>query len=65
MEILNAYYLPERGKAALYESISPINTFRVILNLYFGAHLELLSDESYYSDSWDRPLSLVNVTDKL
>ena len=30
--ILNAYYLPAAGKRLLYPSISPVNTFRVILN---------------------------------
>jgi len=49
-QILNAYYLPdERGKAALYPSISPVNSFRVVLNTYLGTNYELLPDESYYS----------------
>ena len=49
MRILNAYYLPDGGEAALYESISPVNSFRVILNKYFGDQAPLLEDQSFYS----------------
>ncbi len=48
LPILNAYYLP--GKDAnqlLYPSITPVNSFRVILNTYFGGQFELLPDEKY------------------
>jgi hypothetical protein len=48
MRILNAYYLPGMDKKILYESITPINTFRVIFNLYFGASFDLLDDRVYY-----------------
>jgi hypothetical protein len=46
---LNAYYLPEGGAARLYPSITPVNTFRLIFDYYFGADLPLLPDESYLS----------------
>jgi hypothetical protein len=49
MQNLNAYYLPG-SEAALYPSISPVNTFRVIFDSYFGQDLPLLPDRSYYSD---------------
>jgi hypothetical protein len=46
--ILNAYLLP--GHADLpYPAISPVNTFRLIFNAYFGAHYDILPDVSYYS----------------
>jgi hypothetical protein len=48
MGILNAYYFPER-KDALYSTITPVNTFRTVFNTFFGTHLELLPDTSYYS----------------
>ena len=48
MEILNAYYLPGATKA-LYPSISPVNTFRVIFNSYFGQNFPLRKDASFYS----------------
>jgi hypothetical protein len=46
--ILNAYFLPEHADL-LYPTISPVNTFRVVFNAYFGADYELLPDISYYS----------------
>ncbi|MEE9316157.1 MAG: sulfatase-like hydrolase/transferase [bacterium] len=44
-EILNAYHLPEGGNRFLYETISPVNSFRVIFNLYFDTDYDLLEDE--------------------
>ncbi len=45
--ILNAYYLPGAGKAKLYPTISPVNSFRLVLDTYFGAHYNLLQDVPY------------------
>ncbi|MFH1446978.1 MAG: sulfatase-like hydrolase/transferase [Chloroflexota bacterium] len=47
--ILNAYYFPGRKQSYLYEDISPVNTFRVVFNAYFGTDLPLLEEKSYYS----------------
>jgi hypothetical protein len=50
-EILNAYFLPGDGDAGLYPTISPVNTFRIIFNRYFGGNYPLLGDAtniSYY-----------------
>ena len=49
MAILNAYYLPEDGSRLLYDNISPINTFRLVFNHYFGTDYDLLEDTSYFS----------------
>jgi hypothetical protein len=43
-KILNAYYLPGDGKELLYDSISPVNSFRLIFNHYFNADYDLLED---------------------
>ncbi len=43
---LNAYYLPGHADA-LYPSISPVNSFRVVFNNYFGTDYPLLKDESF------------------
>ena len=64
MSILNAYYLPNTGAALLYPSISPVNTFRVILNQYFGFESDLLDDESYFS-TYEEPYEFTDVTDIL
>lgn len=46
--ILNAYYLPDGGGAhALYPTISPVNSFRVVFNRYFGGRYKLLPDTTY------------------
>ena len=47
--ILNAYYLPNGGEKMLYSSISPVNTFRVVFDTYFGQNYPLLDDVSYKS----------------
>jgi len=62
--ILNAYYLPDDGDIHLYDEITPVNTFRVIFNHYFGTDYELLEDESYFS-TWSRPYAFINVTDEM
>jgi hypothetical protein len=46
--ILNAYYLPGHTDL-LYPTISPVNTFRLIFDTYFGTDYGLLPDTSYYS----------------
>ena len=48
LAILNAYYLPGHPNA-ISESITPVNTFRVVFNLYLGGDFELLPDQSYFS----------------
>jgi hypothetical protein len=53
MGILNAYYFPDGRIDLLYESVSPVNTFRIILNEFFGEEFAILDDISYaspYSD---------------
>jgi hypothetical protein len=62
LAILNALRLPGVDQAPLYPDITPVNTFRVILNHYFGATLPMLPDESYYA-TWEHPYKLENVTD--
>jgi hypothetical protein len=51
VKILNAYYLPDGGNENLYETITPVNTFRVIFNTYFGGQYEMLPDISRYADA--------------
>ena len=46
--ILTAAYLPGGSQdSRLYPSISPVNTFRVVFNRYFGARYPLLPDRPY------------------
>jgi len=46
-QILNAYLLPGLDDPGLHAAISPVNTWRLILNGYFDADLPLLDDRSY------------------
>ena len=48
MWILNAYYLPGHADK-LYPTISPVNTFRLVFNEYFGGSYTMLEDVSYFS----------------
>jgi hypothetical protein len=60
--ILNAYYFPDQQYGMLYSGISPVNSFRVVLNEYFGGEYDLLPDRHYYS-TWSFPFEFVEVTD--
>ena len=48
MKNLSVYYLPGVD-AKLYPTITPVNSFRVVFNSYFGQNLPLLEDVSRYS----------------
>ncbi len=63
MMILNSYYLPGVDKSVLYNSITPVNSFRVIFNLYFDTDFPLLKDESYIFEDSVHPYKFLNVTD--
>jgi len=63
--ILNAYYFPGQNYESLYPSISPVNSFRVVLDEYFGQKFELLPDKHYFS-GWGTPFDFIEVNgDKL
>lgn len=47
--IFAAYYLPGEGAGKMYATVTPVNTFRVIFDAYFGMQLGLLPDVSYSS----------------
>ena len=49
MQILNAYFLPGVD-AQIEPTITPVNTFRIIFNTYFGQNLEMLENVSLYSN---------------
>ncbi|HEY0680121.1 MAG TPA: sulfatase-like hydrolase/transferase [Chitinophagaceae bacterium] len=45
---LSAFYFPGKKYGMLHDSISAVNTFRVILNEYFNYRVPLLKDTSFY-----------------
>jgi hypothetical protein len=67
MGILNAYYLPgmDYSDPRLYSSISPVNSFRLVFDLYFGTNLGLLEDSSYVYANYSRPYEFLDITQHL
>jgi hypothetical protein len=49
-QILNAAYLPGLERSPFYETITPVNTFRVLFNEYFGGQYPLLEDRASLPD---------------
>ncbi len=60
--ILNAYYLPEVETTDLYPEVTPVNTFRLILNKYFGEQIPLLEDISHAQTKYSNPYDVFKVT---
>ncbi len=60
-EILSAYYFPGDGNASLYPTVSPVNTFRIIFNHFFGGTYPLLKDMTYIS-KYNEPFEFKQVT---
>jgi hypothetical protein len=61
--IFNAYYFPDGNYSLLYPSITPVNSFRAVLNTYFGGTYEFLPDKSYISPHYRR-FEFIDVTDR-
>ena len=64
-EILNAYYFPNRDYHLLYSKISPVNSFRVVFNEYFGQSNPLLPDRSYKSNLVNFPYVFTETREKI
>jgi len=60
----NAFYLPGKGEKILNSSITPVNSFRLIFNHYFGEKYEILRNENWFMPNQNFMYDLVNVTDK-
>lgn len=59
--ILNAYLLPGTKVDGVYPEITPVNTFRLIFNNYFGTNYDLLPDLTYFSPQ-SYPYDFTDVT---
>lgn len=59
---LNAYYFPDQNYSKLYPEITPVNSFRLVLNQYFGLDYKLLPDRSYFSDNKQNEYRFLDVT---
>ena len=47
--IFNAYYLPSVDENILKPDMTPVNSFRVVLNAYFNTNMEMLPDKAYFT----------------
>jgi hypothetical protein len=64
MSILNAYYFPDQDYQHLYPEVTPVNTFRIILDRYFGMDYPLLADRNYF-DNLGSPYLIEDITQLL
>jgi hypothetical protein len=62
--MLNAYFFPHQDYSALSPDITPVNTFRIALNPFFGTNFPLLENQFNFS-YWDNPYTFVDVKDRL
>jgi hypothetical protein len=65
MHILEAFFLPGLDDRSAYARSTPVNTFRLILDDYFGGHLERLDDRSYAFADIEHPYRFLDVTARL
>ena len=49
MKNLDAYFVDPKTMTKLYDTITPVNSFRILLDSYFGTDYPLLEDTSYYA----------------
>lgn len=61
--ILNAYYFSDQDYSVLSPDITPVNSFRMVLNKYFDTDLDVLDNRHYYV-TWLRPYQFIDVTGK-
>ena len=61
MSIFNAYYFPNSDSESLYDTITPVNSFRIVLNNYLNGNYELLEDKMYFSP-YTAQLNFTDVT---
>lgn len=62
--ILNVYYFPSGKYGLLYPSITPVNSFRIVLNTFFNGNYELFPDRNYFIPH-ARPYDFVDVTNRV
>ena len=61
MSNLNTYYFPDGGNEFLYEGMTPVNSFRMLFNVYFNSTYPILEDKNYWSN-YAQPYNFTDVT---
>jgi hypothetical protein len=64
MRILNAVYAPG-CESQMHPALTPVNTFRIVLNHYFGTNLPLLPDRSYSYRDLQHLYDFIDVTERI
>jgi hypothetical protein len=61
--IINAYYFPDGDYSSLADDITPINTFRMIFNKYFGTSFARLPDRMIGFTDYGHIYDFFDITD--
>ena len=64
MSIFNAYYFPNNNFSFLYNDITPVNSFRIVFDLYFQTNYGLFEDKAFFSVP-EKPFTFIEITDFL
>jgi hypothetical protein len=59
--IFSAFYLPNLDLEVIYEGVTPVNYFRIVLNNYLNGDYEYLEDKIYFS-TYQEMLNFTDVT---
>ena len=57
-----AYYFPTKNYDVLYDDMTPVNSWRIILNSFFEENYDLLDDSQYWMESVERPWNYTDVS---
>jgi len=58
---INYILLPDKNENPLYNTMTPVNTFRVLFNDYFNTNFEVLED-IVFDSGYDTPYDFIDVT---
>ena len=60
---INYILLPDKNENPLYNTMTPVNTFRVLFNDYFNTNFEILEDRIFFSvRPYSTPYNFIDVT---
>jgi hypothetical protein len=62
---LSAYYVPGLANSGLYQTITPVNSFRLIFNSYFNAGFPLLPDKNFGFRNLNHIRDFIDLTDQV
>lgn len=67
LRILNAFYVPGKDPEAigLSQTVTPVNSFRIVFDAYFGADLPILEDRTYVYADKDHVFRFSDVSDRV